>query len=65
MVHSPKFTLPTQLHVFVFDHDEDGKPLYAVAETLDEIPEDHNGKVVGFYTICTERKFRIRRELHD
>lgn len=40
--------LPKELLVYQCDQ-VDGKPVYAVAQTLDEIPEDHSGEKIGTY----------------
>ena len=46
---------PNKIYVFECDWDVDeNQPLYAVATTLDEIPEDQHGNKVGIYTLdCT------------
>jgi len=54
--------LPKELLVYVYDV-ADGQELYAVAESVDEIPEDIDGKIVGTYVLNYTATFKVRREL--
>lgn len=54
--------LPNEILVYEFD-EIDGKPAYAIAMNVDEIPEDADGQKVGIYILNRQSAFRIRREL--
>ena len=56
--------LPKEVFVYVCDRDsQTDEPVYAVALTVDEIPEDVHGNKVGLYAINTTYTFKVRREL--
>ena len=55
--------LPKELIIYVFDHDESGNPMYAVANNVNEISEDCDGTIVGNYYLNNTATFRLRREL--
>jgi hypothetical protein len=55
--------LPKEILVYTADHLEDGTPVYAVANNVNEIPEDADGEKVGNYVLNTVSSFRVRREL--
>lgn len=55
--------MPKEILVFVCDHDEDGKPIFAAARNVEDIPEDCHGEKVGNYTLNRESVFSVRREL--
>lgn len=55
--------LPKEILVYQYDTLTDGSPIYAIAESVSEIPEDIDGQSVGNYTLNRENKFRIIREL--
>jgi len=54
--------LPKEILVYQCD-EVDGQPVYAVALTVDEIPEDADGQKVGIYVMNRADTFRVRREL--
>lgn len=54
--------LPKQILVYVSDHVDD-QPVYAVANGVEEIPEDVDGEEVGVYALTHVRQFRMVREL--
>jgi hypothetical protein len=54
--------LPKELLVYVYDH-ADGEDLYAVARSVEEIPEDCDGELVGNYTLNRTSTFKVKREL--
>ena len=45
--------------------DVDGVPIYAVATSLGEIPEDVDGQIIGIYVLSREDVFRMRRFLQS
>ena len=53
---------PKELLVYVCDYS-DGKPIYAVAENVNEIPEDCDGNPVGNYMLNRSSTFKVKREL--
>jgi hypothetical protein len=55
--------LPKELLIYVCDYDDVNKPIYAVAENVNEIPEDCDGEMVGNYTLNRTSKFKVKREL--
>jgi protein involved in sex pheromone biosynthesis len=54
---------PIELLVYVFDRDEDGTPMYAIATSIDEIPEENDGEEVANYVLNRVRKFSVKRLL--
>lgn len=54
--------LPKKILVYPL-HVADGLTLYAITTNINAIPEDVEGKKVGFYTLDREHVFRVRREL--
>lgn len=59
-----KSKMPNEILVYVFDHDqENGKPLYAIADNVDDIPEDCAGQKVGSYVLNCTATFKVKREL--
>lgn len=54
--------LPKEILVYQCD-TVDGVPIYAVAQNVDEIPEDAHGQKVGVYALNREDTFRVKREL--
>lgn len=58
--------LPNEIMVYQFDVDEsDGTALFAIAQNIDEIPDNLDGKKIGVYTLNRIRRLRIKRELFD
>ena len=57
-----KKRLPKELLVYVFDYDN-GKPIYNVAENVDEIPDDCDGNLVGNYVLNGTHILKVKREL--
>lgn len=57
-----KTKMPKEMMIYVFNY-EDGKPQFAVAERLDEIPEDCDGNPVGSYSLNRQSSFKVKREL--
>ena len=55
--------LPKEVFIYVCDTLDDGTPVYGVADSVDDIPEDSNGHKVGNYYLNNEHTFRVRREL--
>jgi len=53
------------VYVYKFDEDRSGKPLNAVVDSLDDIPEGCADQLVGEYQLVRPRTFRVRRELYD
>ena len=65
MANKPKtrgVTFPDPLLIYVCDYCE-GKPLFAVAETVDEIPDDVAGHNVATYEYRYEHVFKIEKVL--
>lgn len=54
---------PKQLYVYVCDYDKDTTPIYAVARTLDEIPEDQNGETLAIYTRTYQSKLTVKKAI--
>ena len=50
-----------EILVYVCDYD-DGKPIYAVADNVEELPEDIEPKV-GIYVLNRVAAFKVKREL--
>lgn len=55
-------TFPDTLLIYVCDYCE-GKPLFAVAETVDEIPDDVADQNVATYEYRYEHVFKIEKVL--
>ena len=55
--------MPKEITVYVYDYDEDGTPILAVANSVEDISEDHENKKVGIYTLNRTATFRVKREL--
>jgi hypothetical protein len=53
---------PKELLVYVCDYD-DGKPIYAVAENVADIPEQLAEPRVGVYVLNRTCKYAVKREL--
>ena len=58
-----KRKLPKEVLLYVCDTDNDGEDIYAVALTLDDIPETEDGDVIGIYYLNKSHTFIVRREL--
>lgn len=56
-----KSKFPKQLIVFICDHTDAGKPIYAAVEDLQEIPEDTDGNQIAFYDREKVARFRVKR----
>ena len=55
--------MPNKIYVYVCDYDADeGKPIYAVAESLEEIPEDTEDPV-GVYLLNNTGILHVTRRL--
>jgi hypothetical protein len=55
-------TLPKKILVYQMDVADD-EPVYSVATSADDIPEDIDGQTIGIYKLRTKRILRVRREL--
>lgn len=56
--------MPNEILVYISYADRDThEPIFAVARSLDEIPEDADGKKIGVYILDRELKFKIERKL--
>jgi hypothetical protein len=49
--------------VYVCDYDHVGRPIYAVADSIEDIPEDNGGALVGEYQLVKEHQIVIKRTL--
>lgn len=58
-----KFRLPKEVLIYQCDTLDDGSPVYGVTESVEGIPEDSHGDIVGVYYLNTENEFRVKREL--
>lgn len=58
-----KKQMPKEILVYVSDTLEDGTPVYAVANNVEEIPEDTQGQRIGIYTLNTTSVFKVTRSL--
>lgn len=54
--------MPKELLIYVCDYD-DGKPIFAVANNVEGIPENCNGEKVGKYVLSEEHRFKVKRQL--
>lgn len=54
--------LPKEILVYQCD-EVDGEPIYAVARTVNDIPEDMDGRKVAVYVMNKQYTFRVSREL--
>lgn len=57
-----KFKPPKEMWAYVADYLDDGSPVWCLAETLDEIPEDQSGSKIAKYTLSGRAIFVIHRE---
>ena len=57
-----KKTFPGSIFVYVCDNDGD-LPILAVANSLDEIPEDDHGSIIATYELRTQQKLTVTRSL--
>ena len=57
-----KKELPKTIMVYVCD-EVDGETIYAVAHTVEDIPEEFDGEKVGTYTLSSKGIFRVMREM--
>jgi len=57
-----KIFYPTEIIVYVCDW-LDGKPVFAIAETPDDIPEDVGEGRVAMYTRAATGKFMVQRRI--
>jgi hypothetical protein len=55
--------LPKEILVYVCDTLDDGTPVYAVADSVDDISEEFDGQVVGNYYLDNKQKFGVKRTL--
>lgn len=55
-------TYPKHLYVYVCEYDKE-TPILAVAETLDEIPEDQDGEMIASYSRNFTTKIVIKKTL--
>jgi hypothetical protein len=55
--------LPKEILVWKCDETEDGSPVYSVACSVHEIPEDADGEKVGIYVLNRQSTFALKREL--
>lgn len=47
-------------HIYVYQCDIiDETPVYACVDSIDEIPEDEDGSLVGKYSLDDIRQFRV------
>jgi hypothetical protein len=53
---------PKSLFIYISDHVED-EPVYCVAISVDEIPEETAEEKIGIYTLQSTKIMRIKREL--
>lgn len=64
---SKKTVMPKTIYVYVCDYEKrlggDGDPIFAAAISLDDIPDDHSGEVVGTYALTRSSVFSVKREL--
>lgn len=50
--------------ILVYQCDEvDGELIYAVANNIDEIPEEFSNRKIGIYTLSRSPRLLVRREL--
>lgn len=54
--------LPKEILVYVCD-EADGETIYAVAENVDQIPEEYDGSKIGVYVLNRTDTFGIKRTL--
>ena len=52
---------PKQLYVYVCDYEKDATPIFAVATTLDEIPEDQHGELIASYALVEANKLTVSK----
>ena len=57
-----KKSLPNQVFVYICDYCG-GIPVFAVVASIDEIPDDMAGEVVGTYSLDLMQKLSISRSL--
>jgi len=57
-----KSKYPDGILVYVCDY-ADGEPIFAVAVSPDEIPEDISGQRVATYLLARTQKFQVERRL--
>jgi hypothetical protein len=55
--------MPKKILLYVCDHEQDGTPILAVANKLDDIPEDSNGDAIGEYELICTSTLTVTREL--
>lgn len=54
--------LPRVIYVYQCD-ETDGIPIYAVAQDIEEIPEDEHGNRIGIYVLKTQHTLAVSRSL--
>jgi len=59
-----KNLFPTGLYVYKLPDDDDDV-YYCAVESLDDIPEDLNGEVIGCYKLNDTLRFTVKRGLED
>jgi hypothetical protein len=58
-----KTTMPKMIFVYPCDW-KDGKPIWAVVEKIEDIPEDMDGQSIGQYLLeLARRKLRVRKDV--
>jgi hypothetical protein len=62
MAKKKKFAFPKQAYIYVYDY-EDGKPIFALTEMVDEIPADCSGNPVGIYSLESSHVLEVKRTL--
>lgn len=54
--------MPKEVLIYVCDY-EDEKPIFAVARSVADIPENCEGEKVGHYVLNKEHTFKVKKQL--
>ena len=62
---SKKTVMPKTIYVYVCDYEKrlggDGDPIFAAAISLDDIPEEHKGNLIGVYSLKSVSTLSVKR----